>query len=71
MHGRVYGGGLNKFEPHDLKSIQVPDLRHVPDEVLVQMSDLLAELNQHPEDAGLHRKADALCARAAELAARS
>jgi len=69
MHGRVYGGGLNKFEPHDLKSIQVPDLRHVPGEVLVEMSDLLAELDRRPEDASLHGRADALCTRAADLAA--
>ena len=69
MHGRVYGGGLNKFEPHDLKSIQVPDLRHVPAEILAELSDLLVDLDDAPESAVLHEKADVVCAAAAELAA--
>lgn len=69
LHGRVYGGGLNKFEPNDLKSIQVPDLRAVQPSVLAAMSDLLVALNADPDDKLLKQRADDLCAQAAQQAA--
>jgi hypothetical protein len=39
LHTRIYGGGLSKFEPKDVKAIPVPDLRRVS-------SDRLAELGR-------------------------
>lgn len=69
LHGRIYGGGLNKFEPNDLKAIQVPDLRAVGSTTLDAMSDLLTALDANPDDAALKRRADELCADAAEIAA--
>ena len=71
LHGRVYGGGLNKFEPNDLKSLQVPDLRGAPAQLLKKMSKLLGVLNDRPGDASLQQEADALCAQAAQYAARA
>lgn len=71
LHGRVYGGGLNKFEPNDLKSIQVPDLQRVPNDIIVSMGELLASLNAKPHDRLLQKEADDLCVRAGEAAARS
>ena len=69
IHGRVYGGGLNKFEPNDLKGIQVPDLRAVPPELLAEMSTHLDDMDRRPEEASVRERADLLCARAAEAAA--
>lgn len=69
LHGRVYGGGLNKFEPNDLKSIQVPDLRAVPPALLAEMADLLAALDMNPDAPSLNQRADELCVQAAENAA--
>jgi len=69
LHGRVYGGGLSKFEPNDLKSIQVPDLRAVKPSLLAHMADLLLALDAHPDDASLKQRADDLCAQAARYAA--
>lgn len=68
LHGRVYGGGLNKFEPNDLKSIQVPDLRASPPSILEAMSDLLTDLNVNPSDTALKKIANELCMQAAESA---
>jgi hypothetical protein len=41
LHTRGYGGGLTKFEPNDLKSILVPDLRVVSDGTVGRLSELL------------------------------
>lgn len=71
LHGRVYGGGLNKFEPNDLKAIQVPDLRRAEPSLLEAMADLLVELNANPNDAALKLRADELCAHAADTAYRN
>ena len=43
---RGYGGGLMKFEPKDLKSIPVPDIRHSPLEVLEKIADNLVEADK-------------------------
>lgn len=45
-HVRGYGGGLMKFEPNDLKSIQVPDLRRVQPSTLAILSGFLEELDR-------------------------
>ncbi len=71
LHGRVYGGGLNKFEPNDLKAIQVPDLRRAEPSLLEAMSGLLVELNANPNDAALKLRADELCVHAAETASQN
>lgn len=39
MHTRIYGGGLVKFEPRDVKSLPVPDLRFVGDRTLKMLAD--------------------------------
>jgi hypothetical protein len=69
LHGRVYGGGLNKFEPNDLKSIQVPDLSRVPSNTLINMANLLRQLNANPHNEELRRTADELCSTAGQIAA--
>lgn len=71
LHGRVYGGGLNKFEPNDLKGILVPDLRSASDNLLEKMSAVLEELNAEPDSVVLNRKANQLCIDAAGEAATS
>jgi hypothetical protein len=45
-HVRGYGGGLMKFEPNDLKSIQVPDLRCARPQTLALLSGLLDDLDR-------------------------
>lgn len=49
-HVRGYGGGLMKFEPNDLKSIQVPDLRRAQPDTLAILSGLLDELDCDERD---------------------
>ncbi|TZG29139.1 hypothetical protein FYJ91_03110 [Sphingomonas montanisoli] len=71
LHGRVYGGGLNKFEPNDLKSIQVPDLNLTPKSLILEMSKLLFALDAQPQDSSLKERADELCAQAAREASPS
>lgn len=71
LHGRVYGGGLNKFEPNDLKSIQVPDLRAVEPPLLAEMADLLVALDANPADNSIRQRADDLCDQAGRSAASS
>ncbi|MDR3506979.1 MAG: hypothetical protein P4L64_03675 [Caulobacteraceae bacterium] len=39
LHMRAYGGGLSKFEPNDLKSIPLPDLRNVSSTTLGRLSE--------------------------------
>ncbi len=46
LHTRGYGGGLTKFEPNDLKSIAVPDLRVVSVRTLDNLSKLLDQADQ-------------------------
>jgi hypothetical protein len=69
LHGRVYGGGLNKFEPNDLKAIRVPDLRAVKPALIAAMSSLLDALDANPNDSSLRQRADQLCDQAAQEAA--
>jgi len=38
LHARGFGGGLSKFEPNDLKTIPVPDLRLVTEDILMRLS---------------------------------
>jgi len=45
-HARGYGGGLMKFEPNDLKSIQVPDLRRARRDTVDALSGLLDDLDR-------------------------
>lgn len=45
-HQRGFGGGLAKFEPQDLKSIPVPDLRLAPTEIVQALSDQLDEMHR-------------------------
>ena len=46
QHIRGYGGGLMKFEPNDLKCIQVPDLNHSRTETVERLSTLLDFLDE-------------------------
>ncbi len=71
---RVYGGGLLKFEPRDLLSIQVPDLRLVPPSTLKLLSGVLDRIDRcckngtlNPD--GLFEELDGLVLRAANQAA--
>lgn len=59
--GRVYGGGLNKFEPNDLKSIFVPDVSRASPALISAAVSLLAEMNRSPKDDALLLEADNLC----------
>lgn len=68
LHGRVYGGGLNKFEPNDLKALAVPDLRLVDRALLAEMAAHLALLDAAPEDPARRARADELCRLAGEVA---
>jgi adenine-specific DNA-methyltransferase len=45
LHTRGYGGGLTKFEPNDLKSILVPDLRAVSGKTITMLSEFLDQAN--------------------------
>lgn len=50
-HLRGYGGGLMKFEPNDVKSIQVPDLRRAKFETLDVLSGFLDSLDSAERNA--------------------
>jgi adenine-specific DNA-methyltransferase len=70
---RVYGGGLLKFEPRDLLSIQVPDLPLVPRSTLKLLSAALERIDQcckagslNPD--GLYEELDGLVLQAANEA---
>lgn len=71
LHGRVYGGGLNKFEPNDLKEIQVPDLRRVDALTILSMAQALDALNAAPDDLEAKKRANELCASASAIAAKA
>ena len=43
---RKFGGGLAKFEPHDLKKIWLPDLRRATESQLTQLANSLRLLDQ-------------------------
>lgn len=43
---RVYGGGLRKFEPRDLLSILVPDIRAVPFSTLFALAEALCQVSE-------------------------
>jgi len=45
LHTRIYGGGLSKFEPKDVKAIPVPDLRRVSRERLAELSRSLDDMD--------------------------
>jgi hypothetical protein len=68
LHGRVYGGGLNKFEPNDLKGLSVPDLSRVGVDLIADMAAFLPLLDAAPDDEARRRKADDLCRLAGEAA---
>lgn len=71
LQTRVYGGGLSKFEPNDLKAILVPDLRVLPDSTLDDLSqslDVLDGFSRGGDDIGTSAL-DQLVAHAGEQAA--
>lgn len=49
-HQRGYGGGLNKFEPKDLLSIPIPDLRTLPEEMLDKLAEQLDLMHTRQRD---------------------
>jgi hypothetical protein len=61
LEGRVYGGGLNKFEPNDLKKIMVPDVRQAKPATLLAADDLLRKLDAEQNNPELLSAADLMC----------
>lgn len=49
---RVYGGGLLKFEPKDLLSIQVPNLTVVSEELVVALAQMLDRMDSAIRELG-------------------
>ncbi|WP_346296476.1 hypothetical protein LRC39_04500 [Rhodopseudomonas sp. P1] len=73
LHTRGFGGGLAKFEPRDLLTIPVPDLRQVDDAFLGRLSDQLSKLDEATRtnrDDGSQLALDELVERAAEQASK-
>ena len=68
LEGRVYGGGLNKFEPNDLKQIMVPDVRTAEPSVLAEAAELLEQLNTDQHNPTLLAAADDICDRMGRVA---
>lgn len=69
-HRRVYGNGLNKFEPRDLLDIPVPDLRYVSIARRRQLCDLLHTLHLASSDTAVLATLDTAVNEAASEAAK-
>jgi hypothetical protein len=59
-HRRGYGGGLGKFEPNDLKTIPVPDIRYAPVELITEISSKLRSMDEDARSMGPSRELGAL-----------
>lgn len=68
LHTRGYGGGLTKFEPNDLKSILIPDLRLSSADTLRALAELLGAMDLEARAGGTTARLQAMLDAAVEQA---